>query len=209
MANKKNLTVSFSEKHFANRADPEYPFPSELNEAGRIVYSVPLEAPEDSTLDTPFFSAAECSPLYFPDGESMRVHFVKTTDRRFAYDQKAYLNTLHTREYRRTQREEFFEGAKRGKDGEIVSCNEMPLLRTIDEGFTRVDFSDLPERIADLIDELHPDNPLYRKVYLLSAQELDVKSISQYLEIDQAMVYFYRREAYRIARSYKQKYMEI
>ena len=178
------------------RPDPRYPFPNELNEEGQIVYSVPLEAPEDSTLETPLFGDDECSFIHFMDGKQMRIHFVKTTDRQFAYRQKAYLNTLHSQEYRCALREV------------PVSCDEMPLLRSVDEGFVRVDYSDLPGRIADLIEEKHPDNPLYRKVYLLSVQEMDAKAIALSLEIDQAMVYFYKREAYRIALDYKRKYME-
>ena len=60
-----------------------------------------------------------------------------------------------------------------------------------------------------MIDECHPDNPLYRKVYLLCVQEMDVKSIAQRLNVDQATVYFFKREAYKIAKEYKQKYLKI
>lgn len=191
------------------RPDAKYPFPTELDEEGRTVYLVPLEAPEDSTLETPFFGDDECSCIHFIGGKSMRVHFEKTTDRDFAFEQKAYLNTLHTQEYRRARREELFEGATGGEDEEYVSRDDSPLLRSVDEGFVRVDYSDLPERIAAMIDERHPDNPLYRKVYLLCVQEMDVKSIAQRLNVDQAMVYFFKRKAYRIAKEYKQKFLKI
>ena len=102
------------------RPDPRYPFPTELNEKGQIVYLVPVEAPQDRTADSSVCNESKCSSLYFKEGKPMRVRFFATTDRQFAYDQRKWLNTLHTRERRMTLREVLLDGSKKDEDGEFI-----------------------------------------------------------------------------------------
>ena len=77
-----------------------YPFRTELNEKGQTVYYVPVEVPQDRIADYPISNESGCTNLYFKEGKPMRVHFVATTNRQYAYDQRRWLNTQHTRERR-------------------------------------------------------------------------------------------------------------
>ena len=201
------MKTKHSQSTHATKPDPKYPFKNELNDQGQTVYWVPVEMPEDRTADIPVSKESGCTLLYFRAGKPMRVRFIQTTDRTIAYSQKAWLSTLHTQERRQAERYELLEGTTKVVDGEPVSREENPLLQTWDDGFIKVEHEDLPGLVAKMIDEKHPDNPLYRKVYLLCVEEIEPKVIAERLRIDQQMVYFYRKEAYKVAQEYKRKYL--
>ncbi len=188
----------------SSKPDPKYPFPNRLNEKDEIVYSVPIEANSPAavaTLDTEHNGGVHY--LRLRSGRRIAVVYIETTNKALAYQYRAWLNTGETRERRRRLREEFLEG-----NSEDMLRDEHPLLRTIDEGFIRVDHEDLPNLIARFIDEQHPTNPLYRKVYLLCVQEYKPETIAQILKIDKAMVYFFRKKAYQAAEEYRRRYIK-
>lgn len=90
-----------------NRAvDPEYPFYCRLDEAGEIVYSVPLEAPNDIPEDEGEGAwHPEYSWLPMPGGKKERVYFHETSDREWAFRVRRMLNTAYMRDFRRAKRE--------------------------------------------------------------------------------------------------------
>ena len=190
------------------RPDPRYPFPTELNEKGQIVYLVPVEAPQDRTADSSVCNESKCSSLYFKEGKPMRVRFFATTDRQFAYDQRKWLNTLHTRERRMTLREVLLDGSKKDEDGESVPRDEHPLLADTEDGYIRAEYSDLPGRISEYIGKKYPKKPLYREVYKLLTEGISPKTISEKLGTKLEMVYYYREIVYRLALEYKQIFID-
>ena len=184
-----------------------YPFRTELNEKGQTVYYVPVEVPQDRIADYPISNESGCTNLYFKEGKPMRVHFVATTNRQYAYDQRRWLNTQHTRERRQAMREEFLEGARK-EDGEPIPRDENPLLADTDDGYIRADYSDLPDLIGEFIGKRYPKNPLYREIYKLLTEEMAPKDISVKLGIKQEMVYYYQKIVYGLAIEYKRKYID-
>ena len=190
------------------RPDPRYPFPTELNEKGQTVYFVPVEAPQDRTTDYPVSNESKCTYLYFKEGKPMRVRFIATTDREFAYNQRAWLNTQHTRERRQAMRLESLEGAKKPESGEPIPRDENPLLQDTEDGYIRAEYSDLPELIAEYIGKRYPKNPLYREIYKLLTEEMTPKAISEKLGIEQEKVYYYRKIVYGLAVEYRQSFID-
>ncbi len=82
--------------------DPKYPYYCWLNEAGEIVYSVPLEAPIDIPVDADDPDADRYEYSYLPllGGKNLRVYCWETTDREWAYKVRGMFNTAHTQERR-------------------------------------------------------------------------------------------------------------
>ena len=199
--------ANLSRNPSTQRPDPRYPFRTELNEKGQTVYYVPVEVPQDRIADYPISNESGCANLYFKEGKPMRVHFVATTNRQYAYDQRRWLNTQHTRERRQAMREEYLEGARK-EDGELIPRDENPLLADTDDGYIRADYSDLPELIAEFIGKRYPKNPLYREIYKLLTEEMAPKDISVKLGIKQEMVYYYQKIVYGLAIEYKRKYID-
>ena len=191
------------------RPEPrKYPFPTALNEQGQTVFFVPIEAPLDRTANTPVNNESKCTNLYFKEGAPKRVRFIATTDREFAFDQRKWLNTQHTRERRMAMREVSLEGTTKDEDGEPVPRDEHPLLADTDDGYIRAELSDLPGRIAEYIGKRYPKNPLYCEVYKRLTEEKSPKDISAELGIDQQKVYYYQRIAYELAIEYKQSFID-
>lgn len=190
------------------RPDPRYPFPNELNEKGQIVYFVPVEAPQDRTAEYPVCSESKCTSLYFKEGKPTRVRFIATTDRQYAYNQRAWLNTQHTRERRQAIRQESLEGARKPENSEPIPRDENPILEDTEDGYIRAEYSDLPELIAEFIGKRYPKNPLYREVYKLLTEEMAPKDISEKLGIDQQKVYYYRTVVYGLAVEYKRTFID-
>ena len=190
------------------KADADYPFQSWKNDDGSITYSVPLEWPEDQTSDEPTVAENQaCILLRFPGGGSMRVHFVELTDRNFAYEQCTWLNTQHTRERRYSER---YQPLKSPDDEKREDCvwDYSPRMRRNEEGYTLADYSDLPDLIEAAIRDRLPSSDLYRQVYRLSVHGIKPKEIAEILGIAQEMVYFYRKEALRVAQEYRRNYFD-
>ncbi len=85
--------------------DAQYPYWTRLNEAGEIVYSVPLEAPNDIPVDADD-NADKYEYSYLPllGGKNLRVYCWETTDREWAYKVRGMINTQHTQERRYSKR---------------------------------------------------------------------------------------------------------
>ena len=191
------------------KADPNYPYWSYQNEAGEIVYSVPLEAPDDQTLEEPAEAEDELTYTYirFRGGKPMRVHFVETTSRNAAYEQCSWLNTQHTQERRYGERYQLLSPSGSTDPGEYV-WDYSPKMHRNEDGFTVADYSDLPDRIEEEIREQLPTSDYYHLVYRLSVIGMEPKHIGETLGIDQAMVYYYRKEALKIAQNYRKKFFD-
>ena len=86
--------------------DPKYPYHCRWNDDGRIVYSVPMEAPNDIPADMNDEGADKYEYSYLPllGGKSLRVYCWETTDREWAYRIRSMINTAHTQERRYAER---------------------------------------------------------------------------------------------------------
>ena len=82
--------------------DAQYPYWTRLNEAGEIVYSVPLEAPNDIPVDADDDEADKREYSYLPllGGKNLRVYCWETTDKEWAYRVRGMINTQHSQERR-------------------------------------------------------------------------------------------------------------
>ena len=153
MANKDNQKL--------NHADPTYRFRSRQDENGKVIYSAPMERPEDETVETPVEDEADrtFTTLRYPDGRNIRVHFFDTESREVAMMQKRRMDALH----RQTQKYEArYTLLKKYGTNEDVDCvwDFSPQMHRNDDGFTRADYSDLPGLVAAFISEHFPENSL-------------------------------------------------
>ena len=201
MANKDNQKL--------NHADPTYRYWSRQDENGKVIYSAPMERPEDETVETPVEAEEDRTfkTLRYSDGRQIRVHFVDTDNREAAFMQKRWMDTLHKREQRYEAR---YTLLKKYGTNEDVDCvwDFSPQMHRNDDGFTRADYSDLPDLVAAFISEHFPENSLYAEVYMLNVREYTPKQIGEELGIDQSMVYYYLKEALKIAQKYRKLYFD-
>ncbi len=85
--------------------DPNYPYYCYRNEEGTIIYSVPLEAPNDIPEDeSEGAEKREYSYLPLIGGMNLRVYCWETSDKEWAYRIRSWINTAHTQEYRYSKR---------------------------------------------------------------------------------------------------------
>ena len=189
--------------------DPEYPFRSWLNENGETVYSIPLEMPEDSTAESPLGTEDErtCTFIRFFGGKLMCIHFVESTDKAAAYNQCSYLNTLYTRERRYGERYRLLDFREKEDPSESI-WDYSPAMHRNDDGYTLAEYSDIPEQIEELIRCRFRTNELYLEVYRLRIEGFRPKEISERLGIDQAMVYYYEKQAQQVAQEYRRQYFD-
>ena len=190
-------------------ADPKYPYRSRINEEGVIVYSVPLLAPEDTTLKEPVLEASEMTHTEITvfGGRPLRVHFVETTDKEWAYRQNSYLNTYHTEEERYASRYQLLKTRDDTAAGDCI-WDRFSTNQGTEDGFTVADFSDLPDRVAAYIDKQYPENDLYSKVYRLFVIGYEAKEVEKELGLGEGMAYFYKNKAYDAAKEYRKKYYD-
>ena len=100
--------------------DPDYPFYCRRDEQGRIVYSVPLEAPIDLPVDeSEGVEKIEYSLLRMPGGQTVRVYCWETTDREAAFAQRTWLNSECSRQRRRGPREILVGDTREDLDGSV------------------------------------------------------------------------------------------
>ena len=83
---------------------PEYPYWTHYNEAGEIVYSVPMDVMNDIPVDDDD-EEYSYSFLPIPGGKARRVWCYETTDRTIAFELRRDVNTTHTQERRHEERE--------------------------------------------------------------------------------------------------------
>jgi len=192
-----------------NHRDPRYPYHSRVNEEGQTIYSIPLLAPEDTTLKTPVLEASETAytDLTIFGGKPIRVHFAETTDRKWAYEQNSFLNIYHTDEERYDARFMLLKTYEGPDPGDTI-WDRFSASHCHEDGYTIAEYSDLPGRVAKYIDERYPQNGLYAQVYLMSVVGYEVKEIAEMIGTDLQMTYYYQRTAYAVAREYRKKYFD-
>lgn len=200
---KKNSSKSV--KHY----DPQYPFPSELDERGIPIYSLPAEANSVDALVT--LNAAEYGGrqyLRFEDGKVYPVVFVPSPNRELAFWMRGNINTQHTHERRQEDREHHLNGDHLKWEDDEIGIDDHPMLATDEQGYSDVETKDLIEHIAEYIEMKHPKNNHYGIVFLLTAQKVAPKIIARYLKVDPDTVYFYQKTNRRIMREYLEKFLE-
>ena len=201
MANKDNQKL--------NHADPTYRFMSRQNENGKVIYSAPMERPEDETVETPVEDEADrtFTTLRYPDGRNIRVHFFVSLDREVAMMQKRRMDALH----RQTQKyESRYTLLKKYGTNEDVDCvwDFSPQMHRNDDGFTQVDYSDLPGLVEAYIQKQRPKNELYHLVYHYHVKGFTIRQISERLGRPEKRIYEYYEEAMRIAQEYRKLYVD-
>ena len=98
---------------------PEYPYWTQYNEAGEIVYSIPMDVMNDIPVDDDD-EEYSYSFLPIPGGKARRVWCYETTDRAIAFELRRDVNTTHTQERRHEEREHATDGIS-GDDGSIAT----------------------------------------------------------------------------------------
>ena len=201
MANKDNQKL--------NHADPTYRFMSRQNDNGKVIYSAPIERPEDETVETPVEDEADrtFTTLRYPDGRRIRVHFFDTEDREVAMMQKRRMDALHRQAQRYDKKYTLLKKYGTNEDVDNV-WDFFPGMRRNEDGYTLADYSDLPGLIADFIRQFHPKSRLYPQVYLLHTQGYTSLEISELLEKPQDMICTITTESLRIAQEYRRLYFD-
>ena len=195
-------------RNVSNRPDPRYPYRTELNETGEIVYHVPVIADSAEALIT--LNAKENGGLRFISiggGKPEPVVFIKTTDAAFAYNQRAYLNSRHTKERRYAQRHDFFEGVQENEEGETTSRDENPILECQETGYEETEVNDLRDQMVEYVNKRFPKNPLYGKVleqYLKNGY--GTRKIGEELGIKERAARFFLDQAKPIAAEYYNRF---
>ena len=190
------------------RPDPRYPYRTELSETGEIIYHVPVIADSADALIT--LNARENGGLRFISiggGKPEPVVFIKTTDAAFAYNQRAFLNTQHTKERRYAQRHDFFEGAQENDEGETISRDENPILECQEPEYEETEVNDLRDRMVEYVNKRFPKNPLYGKVlerYLKSG--CGTRKIGEELGIKERAARFFLDQAKPVAAEYYNRF---
>ena len=98
---------------------PEYPYWTHYNEAGEIVYSVPMDVMNDIPVDDDD-EEYSYSFLPIPGGKARRVWCYETTDWAIAFELRRDVNTTHTQERRHEEREHAMDGIS-GDGGSIAT----------------------------------------------------------------------------------------
>ena len=140
-------------------------------------------------------------------GKPEPVVFIKTTDAAFAYNQRTYLNTQHTKERRYAQRHDFFEGVQENDEGETISRDENPILECQETGYEETEVNDLRDRMIAYVNKRFPKNPLYGKVleqYLKNGY--GTRKIGEELGIKERAARFFLDQAKPIAAEYYSRF---
>ena len=190
------------------RPDPRYPYKTEWSDTGEIVYHVPVIADSADALIT--LNAKENGGLRFISiggGKPEPVVFIKTTDAAFAYNQRAHLNTQHTKERRYVQRHDFFEGMQENDEGETISRDENPILECHETGYEETEVNDLRDRMIAYVHKRFPKNPMYGKVleqYLKNGY--GTRKIGEELGIKERAARFFLDQAKPVAAEYYNRF---
>ena len=201
MANKDNQKL--------NHADPTYRYWSRQDENGKVIYSAPMERPEDETVETPVEAEEDRTfkTLRYSDGRQIRVHFVDTDNREAAFMQKRWMDTLHKREQRYEARYTLLKKYGTNEDVDNV-WDFSPQMHCNDDGFTLVDYSDLPGLVEAYIQKQRPKNELYHLVYHYHVEGYTIRQISERLGRPEKRIYEYYEEAMRLAQEYRKMYFD-
>ena len=189
-----------------DRADPSYPFPSRFGENGEIIYSVPAEISSASAFATFGISMADCSTLPFGDKQKL-VYYIETTDRKFAFDQKKWLNNMHTTERRYNYRNTSFEKKFETEEESVVTHTDHPLLAKEEEGYGQAEADDLRDRMIEYVREKFLKNGLYADVLALYLKKgYGTRKIGEELGIRERSARFFLDKAKEKAGEYYRRY---
>ena len=177
--------------------DPDYPWYSRKGENGEIIYSVPLEAPNDippDSCDEAEGRMYSWLPLF--GGKGMRVYWAETASREWAFSQKRWLDAEAKRDERRREvetpvdvfpeEEPFFFGpsAFPQPDEQAMARLELAMLR----------------------DVISKKNPRWWKAFCLKELcGLDVSEIAAALDIAPSRVYQLIDAVKKLARKYREE----
>ena len=98
---------------------PDYPYRTHYNEAGEIVFSIPMDVMNDIPVDDEDDEKYSYSFLPIPGGKAKRVWCYETTDRAIAFELRRDENTTHTQDRRHEEREHATDEIK--GDGESIA----------------------------------------------------------------------------------------
>ena len=193
------------EKH--EKADPCYPFPSRFGKNGETIYSVPVEISSAGALETLGISFSDCDTLTF-GSQQMLVYYFETTDKTFALDQRAWLNTRHTREQRYSMRHAPFERESETAGNPVLPCTGHTMLPGGDAGYEQVEADDLRDRMIAYVRERFAKNGLYADALALYLKNgYGYREIAEALSVRERNARFYLRTAKLAAREYCQRYV--
>lgn len=206
--------------------DPNYPFWTRLNEAGEIVYSVPLEAPTEIPVDESK-GAEQHEYSYLPifGGKNLRVYRWETTDKEWAYRIRSWINTQHTQNRRYEKRftvveEVLGDGTNDGNhkvthrsDDESEEWTDAgDLNRGMESGYEQYNWPDVEKQALDRI-ELETirelvisKNPRSWEIFSqIRIYGKDVKTVAKETGISVQRVYQLINKVRDIARDYRKE----
>ena len=186
--------------------DPNYPYWSYQNGNGEIVYSVPLEAPNEIPEDDTK-GAIKYSYSYLPvfGGKNLKVYYWETTDREIAYAQRAWINSEHTRERRRSKREVMVAETRTDVDTSIwdgiqeSSYEQKEFPQVERHVLNRIDL----ENIRKLVNDRNPK--LWKVFCMKELNGEDAETIAEKLEVSITRVYQMIATVREIGRKYRQE----
>ena len=193
----------------ANWVCQDYPFRTELNEEGKIVFYVPVEANSYDALVT-LHAEEQGGTKYLPigPGRAFPVVFVRTTNAAYAYDQCAWLSRITRMDRQWNRHHVSLENWLNPdmEEGPAPDCHWF--MRSGEEPLSEVEYADLVSRIAEFLDRKHPKNPGYRKVFLWRRQGFSLDEIAEKLDIRPGTVYDYLDVIRTNIREYRQRYIQ-
>ena len=157
----------------SDRADPSYPFPSRFGADGD------LKRKEKNTTTAYYYSlepyGLEDDEVELePDKSKQQSLFSRIrkdkkdlSHNKFAFDQKKWLNNMHTTERRYNYRNTSFEKKFETEEDGVVTHTDHPLLAKEEAGYEETEADDLRDRMIEYVREKFPKNGLYAEVLAL------------------------------------------
>lgn len=185
--------------------DETYPYYCRRTEDGEILYSVPLEAPNKIPMDESEENAVkiEYSKLPLLGGRNLDVYVWETTDREEGFRQRAWLNSEHTRDRRRTKRETCVAETNDELDGSVWDSIQEAAYEQ--RGWPEVEKQALDRIEIQAIREIVKNtNPRYWEVfYQVRLYGEDAKSVADRMGISVQRVHQLADKVREIAEKYR------
>ncbi len=185
--------------------DETYPYYCRRTENGEILYSVPLEAPNKIPMDESGENAVkiEYSKLPLLGGRNLDVYVWETTDREEGLRQRAWLNSEHTRDRRRTKRETCVAEMNDNLDGSIWDSIQ-------EAAYEQRGWPDVAKQALDRIEiqaireQVKSTNPRYWEVfYQVKLYGEDAKAVADRMGISVQRVHQLTDKVREIAEKYR------
>jgi len=188
---------------------------------GEILYDCPIEIKDTADLRNYGITWNDCRTLNFHGSEMVTVYFYKTTNRAFAEDQWAYLDTQHSRGYASVRC--MIPGKRKAfiKCPDTVSCAKCPYKDTkqppviswdglIETGYEPADGASLEQQIYAKLEyeeiRARMDAEDVRIAIAFEMKELlgmSVKEIAKKLSVSEPRIYQLIARAKEIGREYR------